>query len=70
MSDPATQENLLETYIKENKKELAVELLFDLITQNAKARDFSKNEYLINVKWDQPLSDDRMATLKSSSSNV
>ena len=32
MADPATQENLLETYIKENKKELAVELLFDLIT--------------------------------------
>jgi CRP-like cAMP-binding protein len=39
-------ENLLETYIKENKKELAVELLFDLITQNAKARDFSKAEAL------------------------
>jgi CRP-like cAMP-binding protein len=46
MTDPATQENLLETYIKENKKELAVELLFDLITQNAKARDFSKAEAL------------------------
>jgi CRP-like cAMP-binding protein len=46
MADPATQENLLETYIKENKKELAVELLFDLITQNAKARDFSKAEGL------------------------
>ncbi len=46
MADPATQENLLETYIKENKKELAVELLFDLITQNAKARDFSKAEAL------------------------
>jgi len=70
MSDPATQENLLETYIKENKKELAVELLFDLITQNAKARDFSKNEYLINVKWDQPLSDDLMATIKSPALSV
>jgi CRP-like cAMP-binding protein len=46
MADPATQENLLETYIKENKKELAVELLFDLITQNAKARNFSKAEAL------------------------
>jgi CRP-like cAMP-binding protein len=46
MADPATQENLLETYIKENKKELAVELLFDLITQHAKARDFSKAEAL------------------------
>jgi CRP-like cAMP-binding protein len=46
MADPVTQENLLETYIKENKKELAVELLFDLITQNAKARDFSKAEAL------------------------
>ena len=42
MSDPADQENLLETYINENKKELAVELLFDLITQHAKARDFFK----------------------------
>jgi hypothetical protein len=70
MSDPATQENLLETYIKENKKELAVELLFDLITQNARARDFSKNEYLINVKWDQPLSDDLMATIKSPALSV
>ena len=46
MADPVTQENLLETYIKENKKELAVELLFDLITQNAKAREFSKAEAL------------------------
>jgi CRP-like cAMP-binding protein len=46
MADPATPENLLETYINENKKELAVELLFDLITQNAKARDFSKAEAL------------------------
>ena len=46
MTDPATQENLLETYIKENKKELAIELLFDLITQHAKARDFSKAEAL------------------------
>ena len=46
MDDPTTKENLLETYIKENKKDLAVELLFELITQNAKARNFSKAEAL------------------------
>lgn len=46
MTDLAEQENLLETYIKENKKDLALELLFDLITQQAKARDFSKAEAL------------------------
>jgi CRP-like cAMP-binding protein len=46
MADPADQENLLETYIKENKKDLAVALLFDLITQYAKARDFSKAQAL------------------------
>jgi CRP-like cAMP-binding protein len=46
MADPTTKENLLETYIKENKKDLAVELLFELITQNAKARNFSKAETL------------------------
>jgi len=46
MADRADQENLLETYIKENKKDLAVELLFDLIAQHAKARDFSKAEAL------------------------
>jgi hypothetical protein len=28
------------------------------------------NEYLINVKWDQPLSDDIMATIKSSALRV
>ena len=46
MVDRADQENLLETYIKEDKKDLAVELLFELITQHAKARDFSKAEAL------------------------
>jgi CRP-like cAMP-binding protein len=46
MADPRTKENLLETYIKENKNDLAVELLSDLITQNAKARNFSKAEVL------------------------
>ena len=46
MTDLAEQENLLETYIKENKKDLALELLFDLITQQAKARSFSKAEAL------------------------
>ncbi|MGD2188170.1 MAG: cyclic nucleotide-binding domain-containing protein [Desulfobacterales bacterium] len=46
MADPIAQEKLLETYIKENKKDLAVELLFDLITQNAKAKNFSKADAL------------------------
>ena len=46
MADPGDQENLLEKYIKENKKESAVELLFDMITQSAKARDFDKAEAL------------------------
>jgi CRP-like cAMP-binding protein len=46
MADPIAQEKLLENYIKENKKDLAVELLFELITQNAKAKNFSKADAL------------------------
>ena len=46
MTDPASKENLLETYISENKKDLAVELLFDLITHYAKAQNFSRAEAL------------------------
>ena len=46
MTDASTKEKLLETYIKENKKDLAVDLLFELITQNAKAKNFSKAEAL------------------------
>jgi len=42
MAESSAQEKLLETYIKENKKDLAVDLLFELITQNAKAKNFSK----------------------------
>ena len=46
MADASAKEKLLETYIKENKKDLAVDLLFELITQNAKAKNFSKAEAL------------------------
>jgi len=46
MADARAKEKLLETYLKENKKELAVDLLFELITQNAKAKNFSKAEAL------------------------
>ena len=46
MAEAVAKEELLETYIKENKKDLAVDLLFELITQHAKAKDFSKAEAL------------------------
>ena len=46
MTDASAKEKLLETYIKENKKDLAIDLLFELITQNAKAKNFSKAEAL------------------------
>ena len=46
MDDSSAKEKLLETYIKENKKDLAVDLLFEMITQNAKAKNFSKAEAL------------------------
>lgn len=46
MADTSVNEELLDTYIKENKKDLAVDLLFELITQNAKARNFPKAEAL------------------------
>ena len=46
MADPGVQKNLLKKYIKENNKEAAIELLFDMITQSAKARDFDKAEAL------------------------
>ena len=39
MTDASAKEKLLETYIKENKKDLAIDLLFELITQNAKAKN-------------------------------
>ncbi len=46
MADVSAQEKLLATYIKENKKDLAVDLLFELIAQNAKAKNFSKADAL------------------------
>ena len=46
MSDPIAQEKLLEKYIKENKKELAVNLIFDLILKNAQAKNFSQADAL------------------------
>ncbi|MGD8993513.1 MAG: cyclic nucleotide-binding domain-containing protein [Desulfobacterales bacterium] len=46
MEDIRSQENLIETYLKNNKKEQAVELLFDLIAQCAQAHDFAKAESL------------------------
>jgi CRP-like cAMP-binding protein len=46
MEDFSSQEKLVETYLKENKKEQAVELLFDLIAQYAEARHFGKAESL------------------------
>jgi CRP-like cAMP-binding protein len=46
MADASAQEKLLETYLKENKKDLALDLLFELITQNAKSKNFSKADAL------------------------
>jgi CRP-like cAMP-binding protein len=46
MEDISSQEKLVETYLKNNKKKQAVELLFDLIAQCAQAHDFAKAESL------------------------
>jgi CRP-like cAMP-binding protein len=46
MDDPMTQEKLLEKYLTEKKKDLAVELLFEMIVTNAEAKNFSKAEAL------------------------
>jgi len=46
MQDSIDQEKLLEKYLQENNKESAVELMFDLIAQNATAKNFSKAEQL------------------------
>ena len=46
MEDFSSQEKLVETYVKDNKKEQAVELLFELITQYAQTHDFVKAESL------------------------
>ena len=46
MDDAVSQEKLLEKYIKENKKALAVKLLFELIATHARANHFSKADAL------------------------
>ena len=46
MADPSAQEKLLEDYIKQNQKDLAVKLLLQLITENARAQNFSKADAL------------------------
>lgn len=46
MEDADPREELLARYIKENKKEDAVKLLFDLIAEHAHANHFSKAEAL------------------------
>jgi CRP-like cAMP-binding protein len=46
MEDVVSQEKLLETYLKEDKKALAVKLLFDLIATHARANHFSKADAL------------------------
>jgi CRP-like cAMP-binding protein len=46
MEDFSSQEKLVETYLKDNNKEQAVELLFDLIARCAQAHEFAKAESL------------------------
>ena len=46
MEDFSSQEKLVDTYVKENKKKQAVELLFDLIVRCAQTHDFTKAESL------------------------
>ena len=46
MQDFSSQEKLVESYLKDNQKEQAVELLFNLIAQCAQAHDFAKAESL------------------------
>jgi hypothetical protein len=46
MEDVVSQERLLEKYIKEQKKDTAVKLLFDLIAKHARARHFAKADAL------------------------
>ncbi|MBW2609188.1 MAG: cyclic nucleotide-binding domain-containing protein [Deltaproteobacteria bacterium] len=46
MSDLSQQESLIDKYIKEDNKEAAVKLLFDLIVSHAKKKDFTKAEAL------------------------
>ena len=46
MEDVVSQEKLLKKYIKEDKKEQAVKLLFELIAKHARAKHFSKADAL------------------------
>jgi len=46
MKVSVSQEKLLEKYIEESKKELAVKLIFDLIAKHAQANHFSKADAL------------------------
>jgi len=46
MEDVVSQEKLLEKYLKENKKALAVKLLFDLIATHVRTNHFSKADAL------------------------
>lgn len=52
MEDYSSQEKLVETYLKEQKTEQAVELLFDLIVQHAQAKNFAKAEALREKLFD------------------
>ena len=46
MADVVSQKNLLEKYLKENKKAQAVKLLFDLIATHARENQFDKADAL------------------------
>jgi len=46
VEDLAKQEGLVDRYVKEENKEAAVKLLFDLITTYAEKKDFQKAEHL------------------------
>jgi CRP-like cAMP-binding protein len=46
VSEPAFQENRIDEYVKADDSEAAVKLLFDLIVENAKAKNFTKAEAL------------------------
>ena len=46
MDELSHQEELIDQYVKENNKEAAVKLLFDLIVSYAKKKNFEKAETL------------------------
>jgi CRP-like cAMP-binding protein len=61
MQDSIDQEKLLEKVLQEENKESAVELLFDLIVQNAGAKNFSKAEQLRDKLFEvDPMALDRI----------